>query len=96
VFAGYAALVAVFALLIRRPADPAAAARRLAIALTLLFTLSPATRFGYFSYPLGLLGWLAIVRGRPGPAASPGPPADRPGAAEPAQPGSVTPGRQRI
>jgi hypothetical protein len=63
-------------LLIRPPADPPAAARRLALALTLLFTLSPATRFGYFSYPIGLLGWLAIVRaGLPGPVPRAGPPA---------------------
>ncbi len=39
-----------------------ACARRLAVALALLFTLSPATRFGYFIYPIGLLGWLAIGR----------------------------------
>ena len=49
-------------LLIRPPASPAAAALRLALALALLFTLSPATRFGYFTYPIGLLGWLVIVR----------------------------------
>jgi hypothetical protein len=64
-----AGLAVATALLIRPPADPPAAARRLAIALALLFTLSPATRFGYFSYPIGLLGWLAIGRaGLPGPA----------------------------
>ena len=57
-------------------ADPPAAARRLAVALTLLFTLSPATRFGYFSYPIGLLGWLAIGRaGLPGAAPRTAPPA---------------------
>ena len=68
---------------------PPAAARRLALALTLLFTLSPATRFGYFSYPIGLLGWLAIVRaGLPGPVPRAGPPV----AARAAGPVSVPPG----
>ncbi len=57
-----AGLAVAASLLIRPPADPPAAARRLAVALTLLFTLSPATRFGYFIYPIGLLGWLAIGR----------------------------------
>ena len=76
-----AMLTVAASLLVRPPADPVAAARWLALALTLLFTLSPATRFGYFSYPIGLLGWLAIVRGgQPGPLARPGPPAT---AAEP-------------
>ena len=71
-----AGLAVAASLLIRPPADPPAAARRLAVALALLFTLSPATRFGYFSYPIGLLGWLAIRRAaRPGtaPAARAGP-----------------------
>jgi Glycosyltransferase family 87 len=81
-----AGLAIAASLLIRPPTDPPAAARRLAIALTLLFTLSPATRFGYFSYPIVLLGWVAIVRsGLPGPAAGSGPPA----AAAPAGPVSV-------
>ncbi len=57
-----AGLAVAASLLIRPPADPPAAAWRLAVALTLLFALSPATRFGYFSYPIGLLGWLAIGR----------------------------------
>jgi hypothetical protein len=50
-------------LVIRPPADTTAAARRLALALALMFALSPATRFGYFAYPLGLLGWIALGRG---------------------------------
>lgn len=69
-----AGLAVAVSLLIRPPADPPAAARRLAITLTLLFTLSPATRFGYFSYPIALLGWLAVVRtGLPGEAGFSGP-----------------------
>ncbi len=64
-----AGLAVAASLLIRPPTDPPAAAWRLAGALTLLFALSPATRFGYFSYPIGLLGWLAIGRaGLPGTA----------------------------
>jgi hypothetical protein len=59
-----AGLAVAASLLIWPPADPPAAAWRLAVALALLFALSPATRFGYFSYPIGLLGWLAI--GAPG------------------------------
>jgi Glycosyltransferase family 87 len=39
------------------PATPAAAARRIAIGLTALFLLSPATRFGYFIYPISLYAW---------------------------------------
>jgi hypothetical protein len=42
--------------------DVRAAAWRLAIGLTLIFALGPDVRFGYFIYPLGLLGWLALTR----------------------------------
>lgn len=63
-----AAIAAV--LVIRPPATVQAAALLIALSLALMFTLSPATRFGYFAYPLGLCGWLALalpVRpGRPG------------------------------
>jgi hypothetical protein len=44
-------------LVIRPPAVPAQAAARLALGLALMFALSPATRFGYFAYPLALWGW---------------------------------------
>jgi hypothetical protein len=27
-----------------------------------MFTLGPDERFGYFIYPLGLVGWLALTR----------------------------------
>lgn len=47
-------------LVIRPPGDVPAAARRLALGLTLMFLLGPAVRFGYFIYPLGLIGWLAL------------------------------------
>jgi hypothetical protein len=45
-----------------------AAAWRLAIGLTVMFVLAPATRFGYFVYPVGLLIWLVVARmGREAP-----------------------------
>ncbi|MGO9055480.1 MAG: hypothetical protein ACLQID_26530 [Streptosporangiaceae bacterium] len=50
-------------LVLRPPADGQAAALRLAIGLSLLFALSPATRFGYFAYPIGLCGWVVLSRG---------------------------------
>jgi hypothetical protein len=31
-------------------------------ALALMFALSPDTRFGYFAYPIGLCGWIALSR----------------------------------
>jgi hypothetical protein len=43
-----------------------AAIWRLTIGLTLMFLLGPNVRFGYFIYPFGLIGWLALTRlGRP-------------------------------
>jgi hypothetical protein len=85
--AAAAAGVAVW-LVVRPPADVPAAARRLAVALALMFLLAPATRFGYFAYPLALLGWSAMTRsdraaagpagpGGPAPAADPAEPAVR-------------------
>ena len=56
-----AAAVAVL-LLIRPPRSPRAAAWWLAIGLALMFTLGPDERFGYFVYPLGLVGWLLLTR----------------------------------
>ena len=47
-------------LVIRPPRDVPAAAWRLAIGLALMFLLGPNVRFGYFIYPLGLIGWLAL------------------------------------
>ena len=52
------------------PRTPAAAAQRIALGLTALFALSPATRFGYFCYPLALYGWVALA-GRRAQAAAP-------------------------
>ena len=49
-------------LVVRPPRDVPAAAWRLAIGLTLMFLLGPQVRFGYFIYPLGLVGWLALIQ----------------------------------
>jgi hypothetical protein len=57
---------------IRPPADARAAAWRLALGLAVLFTLAPATRWGYFVYPIGLVGWLVLTR-EPSVATTPGP-----------------------
>ena len=76
-----AALVIAGSLVVRPPADVPAATRRLAIALAVMFVLAPATRFGYFSYPVALLGWLAMTSraakaaGRDHAAVQPGLPA---------------------
>jgi hypothetical protein len=89
-----AGLAVAVSLVVRPPADVAAGTRRLAIGLALMFVLAPATRFGYFSYPVALLGWSAMTsRGRApsehdhtsAEPAVPGPPVD---AAEPAGRGS--------
>lgn len=78
--AGHAAAIAVLiaagvavaaSLVVRPPADIRATALRLAAGLVLLFALAPASRFGYFSYPIALLGWLVMTRqgrARPRPA----------------------------
>jgi hypothetical protein len=48
-------------LALRSPRDTPAATVRLALGLTVLFTLAPNARFGYFAYPAALLGWLALT-----------------------------------
>jgi len=47
-------------LAIRPPRTIPAATWRIVIGLSLMFVLAPATRFGYFLYPAGLLTWLGI------------------------------------
>jgi hypothetical protein len=49
-------------LIVRPPKDARAAALRLAIGLAVMFTLAPATRWGYFVYPIGLVGWVLLTR----------------------------------
>jgi hypothetical protein len=56
-----AGLATVMSLVISPPVTPAAAARRIAIGLTALFLLSPATRFGYFIYPISLYAWAVLA-----------------------------------
>jgi len=48
-------------LVARPPADARASALRLALGLAVMFTLAPATRWGYFVYPIGLLGWMVLT-----------------------------------
>jgi hypothetical protein len=64
-----AALGIAVSLVIRPPRDVPAAARRIAIGLALMFLLGPDVRFGYFLYPLGLLGWLALTKTAQAPGA---------------------------
>ncbi len=56
-----AGLAVAISLVIRPPRDVRAASLRLAAGLALMFLLGPDVRFGYFIYPLGLLGWLALT-----------------------------------
>ncbi len=55
-----AGVALILSLVFAAPAGPARAATRIALGLTTLFALSPATRFGYFCYPLALCGWVAL------------------------------------
>lgn len=56
-----AGLAVAASLVWRPPASVRAAAWRLAIGLALAFALGPAERFGYFIYPLALVGWLFLT-----------------------------------
>jgi len=49
-------------LIIRTPRDAHGAGWRLVLGLALLFVLAPASRVGYFVYPLGLAAWLLLSR----------------------------------
>jgi hypothetical protein len=84
-----AGLAIAASLVLAPPVTPAAAARRIAIGLTALFLLSPATRFGYFIYPIALCWWAALAE-REGTAGG-GSPADPhlPGVVEASAPGLV-------
>ncbi len=63
-----AGLGIVVSLIVRPPRDIPSATWRLIIGLSLMFTLAPATRFGYFMYPLGLWVWLEVsLLGGPSP-----------------------------
>jgi hypothetical protein len=61
-------------LVIRPPHDVPVAIWRLTTGLTLMFLLGPNVRFGYFIYPFGLIGWLALTQvTEPNPSAVPRP-----------------------
>jgi CBS domain containing-hemolysin-like protein len=79
-----AGLATVAWLVVAPPATPAAAARRIAIGLAALFALSPATRFGYFIYPIAFCAWAWLADRH---ASLPGRPAE-----PPAEPGELEPG----
>ena len=49
-------------ILLRPPHDARDVAWRLAVGYAVMFALDPSTRFGYFAYPLALLGWLALTK----------------------------------
>ena len=55
-----AGLAVIASLVLRPPLTVPAATWRLIIALTAMFMLAPATRFGYFVYPVGLFVWLEV------------------------------------
>jgi hypothetical protein len=49
-------------IIVRPPKDAHGMGWRLALGLALLFVLAPASRVGYFVYPLGLAAWLLLSR----------------------------------
>lgn len=51
-------------LLIRPPRDVRDAMMRLVVGYAAVFTIAPSTRFGYYAYPLALVGWLVLTRPR--------------------------------
>jgi hypothetical protein len=71
-----AAAVIAGSLAVRPPRTVPAAVWRLAIGLSVMFVLAPATRFGYFIYPLCLLLWLGASQLGTGRSAAA---AERPG-----------------
>ena len=86
-----AGLGVLVSLVIRPPRNVPSATWRLIIGLVLMFVLAPATRFGYFMYPLGLWTWLVVSQlgarraqpaGRPD-ADTPGGPPPHGGVAQP-------------
>jgi phosphatidylinositol alpha-1,6-mannosyltransferase len=58
---GVAAVAFAAWLLLRPPKTHQSVAWRLAVGYAAMFVLAPATRFGYFAYPLCLLGWLVLT-----------------------------------
>jgi hypothetical protein len=62
---GVAAVAFAAWLLLRPPLTHQSVAWRLAVGYAGMFVLAPATRFGYFAYPLCLLGWLVLTNYQP-------------------------------
>jgi hypothetical protein len=57
-----AMLVIAVSLVLRPPRTAGASVFRLALMLSLMFALCPATRFGYFAYPAALGAWYVLTR----------------------------------
>jgi hypothetical protein len=66
---GAAGVAVAASLQIRPPLSVPVALTRLALGMTLLIMLAPATRWGYLAYPVGLLGWRGLYP-RPGTPAN--------------------------
>jgi len=84
-----AGLALAVSLVVRPPRDCRSATWRLIIGLVLMFALAPASRFGYFIYPVGLWVWMQVsslgARGASPELGSPEPgPQDRRSAPDPA------------
>ncbi len=58
-----ASLMIGVSLVVKPPANTRAAASRLAVTLATLFTLAPASRWGYFIYPVALLAFVSMTSG---------------------------------
>ena len=67
-------LAVALSLVIRPPMDCRSAAWRLIIGLVLMFSLAPASRFGYYIYPAGLWVWMQVSSLGARASAQPGPP----------------------
>jgi hypothetical protein len=76
-------LAVLASLVIWPPRTVPAAAVRLIIGLSVMFVLAPATRFGYFIYPGGILAWLIVCWAgqQAAPAEDAMPPPEQAGAA---------------
>jgi phosphatidylinositol alpha-1,6-mannosyltransferase len=61
-------------ILLRPPRNARDAAWRLAVGYTVMFMLDPSTRYGYFVYPLALLGWLGLTKTPAPEPSAPAPP----------------------
>jgi hypothetical protein len=71
----FAGLALALSLVVRPPRDCRSATWRIIIGLVLMFTLAPASRFGYYIYPAGLWVWLQVSSlGAGGAPPEPGPP----------------------